>query len=125
MRPSRTPSGSALWALAQPRPIAKLATGILERNPNRKLQLPRKVRLTVDLSEGAARQIRVRRIKIGRVEGVERFGPELRLEPLFKLEVLEDGDVPVLLTGTAQPPNVRGVLPNEAAGTTEKGAGLM
>ena len=75
--------------------------GFLEREPNCQLQLAREVRLPGNLSKSTARKVGVRRIEIRRVEGVERFRPELRLQSLFNREVLEDGDIPVLLTGTA------------------------
>ncbi len=78
------------------------ATLALERHTNRELQLPREVRLAVDLSEGAARYIRLRRIEIRCIEGVERFSSELRLHSFAKGEVLEDGDVPICLGRTAQ-----------------------
>src|ERR1700722_3727599 len=74
----------------------------LECEANCELQLPCEVRLAVDLSELAARQIRVRRIEIRRVEAVERLRPELRLHPLFESEVFEDGEIPVLLPWAAQ-----------------------
>ena len=75
---------------------------ILVSDPDCELQLPREIRLTVDLPESAAREIRVRRQEQRGIEGIQSFRAELSLHAFLKREALEHRHIPVLFAGTAQ-----------------------
>ena len=67
----------------------------LEGQPQTKLHQARKIALREDLAEAATADRTIRGAEIRRVEGVQPFEAELRLEPLVDREVLEQGYIPV------------------------------
>src|ERR1035441_1850880 len=78
------------------------------------------VNLAANHAKLIVRQGRVGVTEVGRVGGIERFGPELRLNSLPDGEGLEHGHVPVEQCGTADVEEARNIAKGELRSLRER-----
>src|SRR5690242_2352717 len=79
-------------------PQAEVSAARSEYQLQCELPLPGRVCRT-DRAEGGARDLRVRNAEIGVVQNVEELRPELQPRPLPNVEVLVDGEIPLVELG--------------------------
>src|ERR1039457_2780947 len=92
----------------------------LESDPRPELDQPGVVNLAANHAKLTVRQGRIGITEVGRVGGIERLGPELRLDSLPDGERFEHGHVPVEQCGTADVEEPRDIAKGELRSLRER-----